>query len=696
MLKKLWTLLIRMPSHAAVAGGWIPLFKVAVLVIKREGLGSFVIKLNRLLGAALKASRIAGHLKSVDVQRFHGEEALRVAQSLEFQCHARPRVSIIIPVFNQLALTIECLASIRRHPQMTPFELLLIDDASTDETQAVLASIPGVRYQRNSSNVGYLHSCNGALLNACGDYIYFLNNDTQVQKDWLDPLVRRLDAHSDIGIVGSMLLCPDGRLQEAGARLIKPSDNAQGELIGELIGLGCAASDLCYQFAREVEYCSGASLMVRHDLLTAVGGLDTSYAPAYFEDVDLAYKARQSGYRVYYEPLSEVVHHLSASTGGNSGLKQRLIVRNAKIFQDKWRNEIACNRHVRSIAFYLPQYHPISENDEWWGKGFTEWTNVTKAKPNFVDHYQPHMPGEFGFYDLRLPEIREQQVNLAKEYGIYGFCYYYYWFNGKRLLHRPLDEILATGRPDFPFCVCWANENWTRTWDGQDSHVLIAQNHSTEDDIAFIQSLFPALRDSRYVRIGGKPLILVYKVALLPNPEQTAIVWRDQCRTARIGEIYLACVHNNANPELNVDPRTIGFDAAVEFPPLGKGVIAPTPRHLLNKKFRGLCYDYMATAKNIVLGRCPPFTFFRGVMPSWDNTARRQDSGHIFLGASPEGYGRWLESAAEWTARMHVGDERIVFINAWNEWAEGNHLEPDQKYGRAYLEATRAVMQRYS
>lgn len=696
MVKNLFTLLTRMPSHAAIAGGWLPLCKAAMLVMKREGPRSFLLKLKRLMGAFPQATRHVSNIKNVDVVRLDGDEALRAARSLKFECHAKPRVTIIIPVFNQLIYTIECLASILRHPQNTSFEVLLIDDASTDETQAVLAAIPGMRYQRNSSNVGFLHSCNGALLNARGDYIYFLNNDTQVQADWLDPLARRLDAHPEIGVVGSMLLCPDGRLQEAGARLIKPSDKAQGELIGELIGLGGSAFDPCYQFAREVEYCSGASLMVRHDLLTVVGGLDASYAPAYFEDVDLAYKARQAGYKVYYEPLSEVVHHLSVSTGGGSGFKQQLVSRNAQIFQDKWRDKIACNRRVRSIAFYLPQYHPIPENDEWWGKGFTEWSNVAKAKPNFVDHYQPHIPGEIGFYDLRLPEAREQQATLAEEYGIHGFCYYYYWFNGKRLLHRPLDEILATDRPDFPFCVCWANENWTRTWDGQDSHVLIAQNHSTEDDIAFIQSLFPALRDSRYIRIGGKPLILVYKVALLPNPKQTATVWRDQCLAAGIGEIYLACVHNNANPEINIDPRTIGFDAAVEFPPLGKGVIAPTPRHLLNKKFCGLCYDYIATAKNIAQGRCHPFTFFRGVMPSWDNSARRQNSGHIFLGASPEEYRRWLESAAEWTARMHVGDERILFINAWNEWAEGNHLEPDQKHGRAYLEATHAVMQRYS
>jgi GT2 family glycosyltransferase len=696
MLKKLLRLILKAPSHAAVSGGWVPLLQTALSVIRQEGLGGFLVKLNRLLGFPSQAGRSTERARSVDVQRFSAAEAASLASALVFQNHANPRVSIVVPVFNQFILTIECLAAINRHPQGTSFELLLVDDASTDETPAVLSSIAGLQYLRNPSNLGYLHSCNSALRLARGEYVYFLNNDTQVQKEWLDPLVARLDAMPNIGVVGSMLLFPDGRLQEAGARLIKPVDNDQGELIGELIGLGCATSDPSYQFAREVEYCSGASLMARRDLLTAVGGLDTRYAPAYFEDADLAYSARRAGYRVYYEPQSEVVHHLSASVNSNSDLKKTLVARNAKTFLNKWDHEITLSRRIRSIAFYLPQYHPTPENDEWWGKGFTEWTNVTKAQPNFAGHYQPHIPSELGFYDLRIPEVREQQASLAGEYGVSGFCYYYYWFNGKRLLSRPLDEILATGQPDFPFCLCWANENWTRTWDGQDSHVLIAQNHSLEDDIAFIQSLFPALRDSRYIRIDGKPLILVYKVALLPDAARTVLAWRDQCRVAGIGEIYLACVHNSANPALNADPGMIGFDAAIEFPPSGRGVINSPPRQLLNVKFRGLCYDYIATMKKFMHAKCPPYMFFRGVMPSWDNTARRQDSGHIFLGSSPQAYAQWLETAAEWTARMHVGDERLLFINAWNEWAEGNHLEPDRKNGRAYLEATRTVMQRHN
>lgn len=351
----------------------------------------------------------------------------------------------------------------------------------------------------------------------------------------------------------------------------------------------------------------------------------------------------------------------------------------------------ADRKTVRLIAFYLPQYHPIPENDVWWGKGFTEWTNVTKAKPNFVGHYQPHLPSELGFYDLRLPETRQMQADLAAEYGIYGFCYYYYWFNGQRLLNRPLDEVIKSGQPLLPFCICWANENWTRTWDGRDHHVLIAQQYSATNDEMFIRSLFTALADSRYIRINGRPLVLVYKVSLLPDPKRTTELWRSICKQAGIGDIYLAYVQNMTNGSPVMNPHSLGFDAGVEFPPLGGGVPAAAPDNSLRHDFRGIYYDYRQTARNFMNAKAPNFTWFRGVMPSWDNTARRQDAAHIFLNSSPKIYQLWLDFLIKWTLRERTGDERIIFINAWNEWAEGNHLEPDQEFGRAYLDATRAV-----
>src|SRR4029077_7166935 len=213
---------------------------------------------------------------------------------------------------------------------------------------------------------------------------------------------------------------------------------------------------------------------------------------------------------------------------------------------------------VKLIAFYLPQYHPIPENDDWWGKGFTEWTNVTKARPWFRGHYQPHLPADLGFYDLRLPETREAQANLARQYGIHGFCYYHYWFNGRRLLERPFNEVLASGSPDFPFCLCWANENWTRAWDGLEREVLIQQHYDSNDDLAHIRWLANAFRDPRYIRVHGKPLFLVYRVASLPDPMQTVSIWREEARRLGIGELFLCAVESRVGGSQSVNPSRLG------------------------------------------------------------------------------------------------------------------------------------------
>ena len=197
---------------------------------------------------------------------------------------------------------------------------------------------------------------------------------------------------------------------------------------------------------------------------------------------------------------------------------------------------------VKLIAFYLPQYHPIPENDEAWGKGFTEWTNVTRARPLFDGHYQPHSPADLGFYDLRVAETREEQARLARSYGIYGFCYYYYWFDRRRLLSRPLDEMLQSGKPDFPFCICWANEPWSRRWDGSDHDVIASQDYNQGYADRFIDDVIPILRDPRYIRVDGRPLLILYRLDHLPDPAAAAAAWREACRREGVGEICLAAM----------------------------------------------------------------------------------------------------------------------------------------------------------
>jgi lipopolysaccharide biosynthesis protein len=345
---------------------------------------------------------------------------------------------------------------------------------------------------------------------------------------------------------------------------------------------------------------------------------------------------------------------------------------------------------AKFIAFYLPQYHPIPENDSWWGRGFTEWTNVSKATPQFVGHYQPHLPAELGFYDLRVPDVQRRQVELARKHGIYGFCFYHYWFNGKRLLEYPLENFIVDKNIEFPFCLCWANENWTRKWDGLEKEILISQEHTLETDFAYIREIEGYLKNHRYLRIGGRPVLMVYRTQILADAAETAKQWRHYCKEKGLGDLYLVAVQTGDF----TDPRVIGFDAAVEFPPHG---IKPIPQinnqlKIVNPNFHGAVYDYRHAADSMMQKPVPDYTLFKTVMTPWDNTSRRIDDPMIFHNGNPTDFQVWIESALHYTVKNLPPEERFVFINAWNEWAEGTHLEPDRKYGYAYLQAIANVL----
>ncbi len=345
---------------------------------------------------------------------------------------------------------------------------------------------------------------------------------------------------------------------------------------------------------------------------------------------------------------------------------------------------------VKLICFYLPQFHEIPENNEWWGEGFTEWTNVRPAVPQFQGHYQPHVPGELGYYDLLDRGVQRRQVDLAKLYGVGGFCFYFYWFAGKTLLEQPVLNYLTDKSLALPFCLCWANENWSRRWDGLDKSILIQQSYSPEDDIAFISHIAQYLRDDRYIKVEGRPLVVVYRPGLLPDARATVARWRAWCLANGVGEIYLAYTQSFES----VDPTTYGFDAAIEFPPNNSG-----PRNITeqvkpnSESFAGTVYDWQSLSERSENYTQPPYKLFRSVCPSWDNTPRRKAGATVFLNSSPEKYERWLRNAVRNTAHFeHNLEKRLVFANAWNEWAEGAHLEPDQKYGYAWLQATRNAL----
>ncbi len=343
------------------------------------------------------------------------------------------------------------------------------------------------------------------------------------------------------------------------------------------------------------------------------------------------------------------------------------------------------NKQIRLIAFFLTQFHPVAENDEWWGKGFTEWTNVTKAKPLFDGHYQPHLPTDFGFYDLRVEDTRRDQIATARKYGIDGFCYHYYWFSGRRLLNKPFDAMLADKQSDMPFCVCWANENWTRRWDAAENQILIAQKYLPEDDLNFIKDLMPVLQDPRYIHVDGAPLLIVYRPQHLPNARKSAKIWREYCCSVGIPKIHICAALTHGNK----DYKQFGFDGGVEFPPHNTAATKVTNQIGFISGFYGDVFQYKDIAEQYLLHAYGnDNNVFRSVFPSWDNTARRGRQAVIVANGTPGNYEFWLSKAIERSRTDFPKDERLVFVNAWNEWAEGCHLEPDRRYGRAFLEAT--------
>jgi lipopolysaccharide biosynthesis protein len=343
---------------------------------------------------------------------------------------------------------------------------------------------------------------------------------------------------------------------------------------------------------------------------------------------------------------------------------------------------------VRPIAFYLPQFHPVQENSDWWGEGFTEWTNVARARPNFNGHYQPHIPKDLGFYDLRMRQVIQTQAELAKKYSIFGFCFYFYWFSGRRILEAPID-VFFRSKIDMNFCFCWANENWTKRWDGGSNEILLKNEHSVENDNRFIEDVIPYMMDDRYIRYCGQPLLLVYRADLLTNAKATFSHWRRRAGESGLAGLFIACVNFYGNDR----PDDFGGDALVEFPPhqyMEQSFCDPPP--ITNPEFRGSTLDYRIVAAQSIDRHHDDFLMFHGAMPSWDNTARRQNTSDVFLNSSPELFEFWLRHQAVKTINDKRNEERFLFINAWNEWAEGCHLEPCLRYGHRHLEAVRRAI----
>jgi len=349
------------------------------------------------------------------------------------------------------------------------------------------------------------------------------------------------------------------------------------------------------------------------------------------------------------------------------------------------------SRRARIIAFYLPQFHPIPENDEWWGSGFTEWRNVARARPMFRGHSQPRIPADLGFYDLRVPEVRQAQADLASAHGIEAFCYWHYWFAGKRLLERPFTEVVRSKEPDFPFCLGWANESWTGVWHGLPNKMLIEQTYpGVADLIAHFHALLPAFGDPRHVLVDGKPLFYVYRPTFLPDARHFTDLWRELAHKAGLRGLYLV---GEGRPSW--DPRAAGFDASIDTSLIGRIVACSwlEPRRRLQWEWKTLMhrptiYSYAKVCERFVwdrVGSRPHVTSHVPLLPDWDNTPRSGVNALVLRDSTPELFRKQVRVALSFGGDELL-DHRLVFLKSWNEWAEGNYVEPDVRFGRGYLE----------
>ncbi len=346
----------------------------------------------------------------------------------------------------------------------------------------------------------------------------------------------------------------------------------------------------------------------------------------------------------------------------------------------------------RIFAFYLPQFHPIAENNYGHRPGFTEWDNVIKARPLFKGHYQPRVPGELGYYDLRSVDVMREQIRLANDHGITGFCFYFYYFQGKKLLYKPIDNYIKSDIKA-PFFFLWANENWSRRWDGGDNEIIISQNHSPEDDLAFIRELLPIFADDRYVKVAGKPILAIYKTHLFPNILQSTEIWRNEVAKNGFHGLYLVMADDWASDLPH--PRELGFDASYEIPSNlvpEQALWQHTKLLGLKNGFDGKIVDYRKFA-SFHLGRpFPDHKRFRTVMAPWDNTPRYGPRAMVQVNTDNDSYKLWLSQALIDTRRRYSAEEQIVFLHSWNEWCEGTYVEPDGRYGRRFLEETKEVV----
>lgn len=596
--------------------------------------------------------------------------------------NSKPRISIIIPFYNSIKTLPICLGAINNNTFQN-FEIILICDQTDIAIKKFilkLESLKKIKVIFNDSNKGFSKSCNLGAKIANGEYLFFLNDDCYIDDNYLENLNNYLlQNKNDVGSIGSKILNLDNSLQEYGCYLDRYSK-------GMFIGYGDDFSKSKYSFSKEVEYSSASALTINKRLFKKLKGFDENID--YCQDSKLCFDLKNLNYKNIVLPSLLCIHELSKSR--NNFTKHYDIMSSIDNLPIDFK--INClTKDIKSFAFYLPQYHPFKENNYFWGKGFTEWANIAKAKPNFEGHYQPRIPADLGFYDIREKSTLQSQIKLAKKYHIFGFCYYYYFMNNKRVMSHLFDQIEKNGHNfNFPFVICYANENWTRAWDGQNENILLHSNNEHEELKRFVISIERLLNNKDYYRVDDKPVLLIYNIDNFHNPQFSISLIRKAAKK-NIGELYIIACETFTKATNPIKPLDIGVDANVEFPPHNIGERINNDNHLFNNTNKKLLdYDSLINAN---LSLESDYIKYKSVCLGWDNTPRRQYQSLVCQNSSPDKFYNWLMSSFEYTLSNHPRDKRLVFINAWNEWCEGTYLEPDTKFGHNYLLAHKSAIE---
>lgn len=655
-----------------------------------------------------------------------------------------PIISVIIPVYNTAKYLAACLDSVI-HQTLSDIEIICVNDESPDNSLQILEQYAS-RDKRikiiNQKNTGVIAARNNGISAACGEYVLCLDSDDKIAPSCLEKLYNTLvNEHCDLALPGVAVFGAMSNPVDLG----EPTARSMSERNRIYSTCGLYKKDLWKKyggydprFAKGIEdydfwmnffqdnrrvvkvpeilffynvkpakESRNLQTIRNHKKLLRLMMRKYPIMRKYRRKKNIYYATNINNYlRVLYifkipfvVPRNCLFHQIKRTITRPFNLMR--FANYAMNQQQLWKKTFVplSNKHYspkpndpKIIAYYLPQYYTFPQNDAWHGRGFTEWTNTTRATPQFIGHYQPHLPIDVGFYNLDTTNVMHRQVELAKQYGIYGFCYYYYWFHGTKLMDRPIKNMLNDKSIDMPFCLFWANEDWTNTWGDAAEQGTKTYNAETSPDEAeqFLDDILPYWSDSRYIKIDGRPVLMIYKFYRYMLPEFITRL-RQICHNRGIPEPYIMTFNNHM---VNWHPNTYGADAAAEFNIIMGGPMPPasTDWRVLNKSAKLTKYNIEKWITTQQYMYTVDYPLCRGCFTNFDNTARKIYTGAWHMPITPELYYSWLQTIVTWT-RANDAPGKFVFVCAWNEWAEGCHLEPDQKYGYAYLEMTRRALE---